>query len=379
VRVATPQKDKKVVPKTEKKLKDLVSATTAENARAIQHEQSKSKFVAKPMQPTVHLPLRKTITPQPKVSKRQQDLRNLIHLDFCIYDLLDIQPLNEYELYMRSYGTGKVCHQYQQTNEDILEVSIQTEDWEICDRWTQCPPHQLVDAGEANPAIAGKKKKQKQQTQVASFDPIHLAAFLEKSSTVMDRLLLEQELEQSGDVEDDTVAFKNQRELHVPTFIRGTVQRIQKVDATSILVCWTLDVPIKGAKSIICVYHLTSTTPVKYLLCLPTISVVHVSHSNPHLVFAGTLHGSIQLWDLREPDRTFKTWEGVKLRWPTFLTDSLLALGFCHSNAIRGIIENYREGTDQVQISSIDEDGGVQSWVERCNVGHSEKRQRGEV
>jgi hypothetical protein len=307
--------------------------------------------------------------PPPKVSKRQQDLRNLIHLDFCIYDLLEIQALSEYELYMRSYGTGNVSHQFQQTNEDVMEVSIQTEDWDICDRWTQCPPHQLVDAGEANPAIAGKKKKQKQPTPVASFDPLTLAAFLEKSSTVMDRLLLEQELEQSGDVEDDSVAFKNQCALDVPASIRGTVQHIRKVDATSVLVSWALDVPIQGAASMICVYPLTRHTPTKYLVCLPRISVLHVSHAHSHLVFAGTVHGSIQMWDLREPDRLFKTIDGVKLRWPTFITDSLLPLGSCHANSIRGILEHTREGGEQVQITSIDLDGGVQSWVHQSNLG----------
>ena len=42
----------------------------------------------------------------PFTKLRFKDLQNLIELDVVMYDILDLPPLNEYELYIRNYGTS---------------------------------------------------------------------------------------------------------------------------------------------------------------------------------------------------------------------------------------------------------------------------------
>jgi hypothetical protein len=60
---------------------------------------------------------------------------------------------------------------------------------------------------------------------------------------------MEKEIQENGEIEDDTVVFKNQEELVVPAFVHGIVSFIEKIDSTSIVVVWTLEKHIQGAKT----------------------------------------------------------------------------------------------------------------------------------
>jgi hypothetical protein len=47
-----------------------------------------------------------------KARRRANDLKNMIELDTVFYDLFDLPPVREYELYIRSFGrsnTKQVC------------------------------------------------------------------------------------------------------------------------------------------------------------------------------------------------------------------------------------------------------------------------------
>ncbi|KAJ3100684.1 hypothetical protein HDU96_010249 [Phlyctochytrium bullatum] len=66
------------------------------------------------------------------------DLKSLVELDFADYDVFDRAPMNEYDLYIRNFGT---------TN------TRQTDDWFIADKWTQAPPEQLTDVGVGQPLL----------------------------------------------------------------------------------------------------------------------------------------------------------------------------------------------------------------------------------
>lgn len=39
-------------------------------------------------------------------TQRAKDLGNLISLDVCYYDIFDLHPMNEYELYIRNFGSS---------------------------------------------------------------------------------------------------------------------------------------------------------------------------------------------------------------------------------------------------------------------------------
>ena len=68
----------------------------------------------------------------------------MIELDVITIDLLDLQPLSEYELYMRSFGAEGTRQVASQTGE---EVEVQTEEVERRERWVQWPPEDLKGYG----------------------------------------------------------------------------------------------------------------------------------------------------------------------------------------------------------------------------------------
>ena len=71
----------------------------------------------------------------------------MIELDVVSIDLFDLQPLSEYELYMRSYGSMGTHQVASQTGEDNVEAECQTEDVMVRERWTQWPPEDAKGYG----------------------------------------------------------------------------------------------------------------------------------------------------------------------------------------------------------------------------------------
>nr|KAG5687938.1 hypothetical protein BaRGS_021646 [Batillaria attramentaria] len=79
-----------------------------------------------------------------KARRRANDLEKLIQLDAVYYDLFDLPPVREYELYIRSFGRSDTKQAYVQTNEDSVDRDVQTEEVEDLDKWTQHPAEDLV-------------------------------------------------------------------------------------------------------------------------------------------------------------------------------------------------------------------------------------------
>lgn len=80
--------------------------------------------------------------------KRAAELLRLIELDFSVTEcLLDLPPVREYDLYIRSYGTANTRQAYVQCNEDNVERDTQTEDADTTDKWTQHPPETSAASG----------------------------------------------------------------------------------------------------------------------------------------------------------------------------------------------------------------------------------------
>lgn len=71
----------------------------------------------------------------------------MIELDEVAFDLFDLQPLSEYELYMRSFGTEGTRQVACQTGEDNAEAEAQTEEVKMVERWVQWPPEDLRGYG----------------------------------------------------------------------------------------------------------------------------------------------------------------------------------------------------------------------------------------
>ena len=71
----------------------------------------------------------------------------MIELDVVTFDLFELQPLSEYEVYMRSFGTAGTRQVGCQTGEDTQEEETQTEEVEGREKWVQWPPEDLKGYG----------------------------------------------------------------------------------------------------------------------------------------------------------------------------------------------------------------------------------------
>ncbi|KAJ3051789.1 hypothetical protein HK097_007193 [Rhizophlyctis rosea] len=96
-----------------------------------------------------------------RMAKRAKDLQNLIELDVAMYDILELPPLNEYELYIRNYGTSNTVQASTQSNEDLLDRDIQTDDWLVEDKWSQAPSDMTAEVGSSLPELPWMEAKKK--------------------------------------------------------------------------------------------------------------------------------------------------------------------------------------------------------------------------
>ena len=71
----------------------------------------------------------------------------MIELDVVPFDLFDLRPLSEYEVYMRSFGSSGTRQAGSQTGEDTVEEGTQTEEVEGREKWVQWPPEDLKGFG----------------------------------------------------------------------------------------------------------------------------------------------------------------------------------------------------------------------------------------
>ena len=55
-----------------------------------------------------------------KARRRANDLRNMIELDTVYYDLFDLPPVREYDLYIRSFGRSNTKQVGQAEGVDLL-------------------------------------------------------------------------------------------------------------------------------------------------------------------------------------------------------------------------------------------------------------------
>jgi hypothetical protein len=75
--------------------------------------------------------------------RRGKDLFNkTIELDKKSFSLLDINPIQ-----MRTVYSSHLKHEKVQTNDDTLEIEVQTDDIEMATRWTQHPADDIKGYG----------------------------------------------------------------------------------------------------------------------------------------------------------------------------------------------------------------------------------------
>ncbi|XP_009575873.1 PREDICTED: WD repeat-containing protein 60, partial [Fulmarus glacialis] len=330
-----------------------------------------------------------------KQKKRSSELLPLVDLDFSVsFSLLDLPPVNEYDMYIRNFGKMNTKQAYVQCNEDNLERDIQTEEVETLEKWTQHPGESaLVSGGPIN-----SQDMPVNGTLTPKIDSQRLANFLRSACQVIAVLLEEDQVatqprwklrsrQTSLSISDSCFQLNaNQPFLHDRKLSCLYVSQVQRQLLLSVH-----GLPKKtggillNRKSIICVWNIWQpSSPQKVLTCDSEVVCCCFSPNKTTLVFAGTIDGSLLVWDLREDSRMHPHMTISETDWtfrvPTFSTDGILnpVNHTCPILAVEPVSTSLY--TDQnyglsslsyqeeisgplFQIASMDENGILNMWV----------------
>ncbi|XP_067398793.1 cytoplasmic dynein 2 intermediate chain 1 isoform X2 [Emydura macquarii macquarii] len=330
-----------------------------------------------------------------KQKKRCSELLRLIDLDFSVsFSLLDLPPVNEYDMYIRNFGKTNTKQAYVQCNEDNLERDIQTDDIQTLEKWTQHPGDSVLVSG-------GPRSSNDVSVDVAltpKIDSQRLTNFLRSACQVIAVLLEEDRVatqprwnlrsrQTSLSISDSCF----QLNTNLP-FLHGrkvSCLHVSQVQRQALLSVHGL--PEKpGAmqldrKYIVCVWNVWQpSSPQKVLVCEAEVSCCCFSPSKATLVFAGTMDGSLVVWDLREDSRMHHSMKLNETDWifraPTFSTGGVLS-SINHTYPILAIEPvstsvykeqnyglSYLSSQEEMsglsfQIASMDENGTLNLWV----------------
>ncbi|XP_030352017.1 WD repeat-containing protein 60 [Strigops habroptila] len=330
-----------------------------------------------------------------KQKKRSSELLPLIDLDFSMsFSLLDLPPVNEYDMYIRNFGKMNTKQAYVQCNEDNLERDIQTEEVETLEKWTQHPGESaLVSGGPINIQDMSVNR-----ALTPKIDSQRLANFLRSACQVIAVLLEEDQVatqprwklrsrQTSLSVSDSCFQLNtNQPFLHDRKISCLYVSQVQRQTLLSVHgLPKKPGVALLNRKSIICVWNIWQpSSPQKVLICDSEVMCCCFSPSKTTLVFAGTVDGSLLVWDLREDSRMHPHIMINETDWtfrvPTFSTDGILnsvnhtssiltvepvSTSLCtdHNYGLSSLSYQDEMSGPPFQIASMDENGILNIWV----------------
>nr|XP_055191049.1 cytoplasmic dynein 2 intermediate chain 1 isoform X2 [Nyctereutes procyonoides] len=330
-----------------------------------------------------------------KQKTRSTKLLRLIDLDFSFtFSLLDLPPVNEYDMYIRNFGKKNTKQAYVQYNEDNVDRDIQTEEIETRGVWTQHP-------GEGTAVSGGSRSGSGDVREVAAAPKVNtprLASFLRAACQVIAVLLEEDrvaaEPSWSPGAVDGTLAISDSssqlntslpflQDRKVSCLCASQVQRQMVVSVHGLPAA--AFAPELDSRHVLCVWDIRQPSgPQKVLLCESKVTCCCFSPFKAFLLFAGTAHGSIILWDLREDSRIHQY---VKLgdcfwtfRMATFSTDGVLtSVNHCSPvQAVESISKSVYKKQSFVlspfsmqeemsglsfHVASLDESGVLNIWV----------------
>uniref|UniRef100_A0A3B5LT74 Dynein 2 intermediate chain 1 n=1 Tax=Xiphophorus couchianus TaxID=32473 RepID=A0A3B5LT74_9TELE len=307
-----------------------------------------------------------------KQKKRSTELLRLIDLDFSMtFSLLDIPPVSEYEMYIKSFGNANTKQAYVQCNEDNTDRYVQTEEVEICEKWTQHPPEYNGDA------------QDKSRIDIL-LDSQCLMSFLSSASQVMVVLLEEDQAEKKSlrklKTQTDSLSFSDgslQLNTKFPFLLGRQISLVQFSEVQKHIML-SVHMPTSKASTVgldsctvICVWNIWEPSrPQKILIYESEVQCCCFSPGKSTLVFAGTLVGSVVLWDLREYASNHYRLKMGDYEWtfrhPTFSTGIVSLLCFINPIKVNQLkLYFYRSESSGLsfQLASLDESGILNFWV----------------
>nr|XP_025714904.1 WD repeat-containing protein 60 isoform X3 [Callorhinus ursinus] len=272
-----------------------------------------------------------------KQKTRSTKLLRLIDLDFSFtFSLLDLPPVNEYDMYIRNFGKKNTKQAYVQYNEDNVDRDIQTEEIETRGVWTQHP-------GEGTAVSGGSMSGDPRDVAAAlKVDTPRLSSFLRAACQVIAVLLEEDRVGAEPSwgprTQDSTLHISdNSSQLNTSLpFLQNRkvsclcASQVQRQTVVSVHgPPGAASAPVLDRRYVLCVWDIWQPSgPQKVLICESKVTCCCFSPFKAFLLFAGTVHGSVLVWDLREDSRIHHY---VKLgncfwtfRTATFSTDGIL-------------------------------------------------------
>ncbi|KAM4606086.1 cytoplasmic dynein 2 intermediate chain 1 [Polymixia lowei] len=330
-----------------------------------------------------------------KQKKRSTELLRLIDLEFSVtFTLLDLPPVNEYDMYIKSFGSTNTKQAYVQCNEDNADRDVQTEEVEACERWTQHPAERSGACGDSRFSQDSHDKSASEM----NLDSQRLATFLRSAAQVMIVLLEEDQAEKQSlrklKTQTDTLSFSDgslQLNTNLP-FLYG--RQVNLVHFSPVQRQTMMSVHGPNAKpgavrldscTIICIWNIWEPSRPRTILVYESeVRCCCFSPGKATLVFAGTSVGSVALWDLREyAGNHYRLKIGDDewtFRHPTFSTDAVLAASG-HLSSVSSVealpsAAAGAPGSDvpllaseeasaglSFQLASLDENGVLNLWV----------------
>uniref|UniRef100_A0A667GYY7 Cytoplasmic dynein 2 intermediate chain 1 n=1 Tax=Lynx canadensis TaxID=61383 RepID=A0A667GYY7_LYNCA len=269
-----------------------------------------------------------------KQKARSTKLLRLIDLDFSLtFSLLDLPPVNEYDMYIRNFGRKNTKQAYVQYNEDNVDRDTQTEEVETKGVWSQHPAEgTAVSGGDGDPCDTGAPKvntprlsrflRAACQVIAVLLEEDRMAAEPSWSPAAQDSAL---RISDSASQLNTSLPFLQNRKVSCLCASQVQRQTVVSVHGPP----GAASDPALDGRHVLCVWDIWQPSgPQKVLLCESEVTCCCFSPFKAFLLFAGTVHGSVLVWDLREDSRIHHY---VKLgdcfwtfRTATFSTDGLL-------------------------------------------------------
>uniref|UniRef100_A0A667HQM0 Cytoplasmic dynein 2 intermediate chain 1 n=1 Tax=Lynx canadensis TaxID=61383 RepID=A0A667HQM0_LYNCA len=271
-----------------------------------------------------------------KQKARSTKLLRLIDLDFSLtFSLLDLPPVNEYDMYIRNFGRKNTKQAYVQYNEDNVDRDTQTEEVETKGVWSQHPAEGTAvsgGSGSGDPCDTGAPKvntprlsrflRAACQVIAVLLEEDRMAAEPSWSPAAQDSAL---RISDSASQLNTSLPFLQNRKVSCLCASQVQRQTVVSVHGPP----GAASDPALDGRHVLCVWDIWQPSgPQKVLLCESEVTCCCFSPFKAFLLFAGTVHGSVLVWDLREDSRIHHY---VKLgdcfwtfRTATFSTDGLL-------------------------------------------------------
>jgi WD40 repeat protein len=329
-------------------------------------------------------------------------LVRLVDLDVVSYEVADIAPQTEYELYIGNFGSSNSAQattQYPDTNE-IDTMEVQTEKIHYKNKDIQVPEDLGLFAQPTGliPQDKDKKRQMQEEAKFVRIDTIGLSKFMSKAYPVFRVLLNESERSSNAGTQKSTLEFSESfiSMSHLPLLTGRSVvgMSFSNINQQFLLAVYSAtktkkplgvnpDEDISHLDGVAAIWNINNPqAPHTLQVCDGALTCGCWSAKRGYLFFCGSKDGAVYVWDQREPEhmhsnsirsvikknpkgRNSKRMESLTPRAPTYSTEwmwkenhqapivRILPVGYnCKSQA---------DGSEQV--ATLDSAGTIMFWV----------------